>query len=219
VTPHIDELMVHLDRVWDEVSYDAVWQADVERGKARDALINFLSWQAANERRLIGAEEEFEMDVTIAGRNVHLSGKIDRLELTAEGKVVVIDLKTMKSAPSKDSTQENPQLGLYQLAVREGALNDAIAQFRELPAPDEEITGGAELVLLRLTSYGKTTVREQSALAPDEPGTDTWMDELLEDGVAQIASGAFPPVVTEACTFCDFKTACPAQDHGQGVIA
>ena len=219
VTPHIDELMVHLDRVWDEVSYDAVWQADVERGKARDALINFLSWQAANERRLIGAEESFAMDVTIAGRNVHLSGKIDRLELTAEGKVVVIDLKTMKSAPSKDSTQENPQLGLYQLAVREGALNDAIAQFRELPSPDEEITGGAELVLLRLTSRGKTTVREQSALVADEASSATWMGELLEEGVAQIASGAFPPIVNDACTFCDFKTACPTTDEGKGVIA
>ena len=71
-----------------------------------------------------------------------LHGYADRLELDDDGRVVVVDLKTGKYPPTDKALPSNPQLGLYQLAVDHGAVDDLVAG-------DGPASGGAELVQLR----------------------------------------------------------------------
>jgi RecB family exonuclease len=74
---------------------------------------------------------------------VILSGYIDRVELTPEGSVVIMDLKTGKREPQTDAKViDNPQLAAYQLAFEAGAI----------PAAAGHQPGGAKLLVLRPTA-------------------------------------------------------------------
>jgi len=108
-------------------------------------LERFLRWHRDNDRELLGAEIGFTVDY---GDDVVLRGRADRLERDADGGVVVVDLKTSKNPPKDKDLPTEPQLGVYQLAVREGAFA------AEHPGPP----GGAELVQLRQTNRGKVKV-------------------------------------------------------------
>ena len=97
---------------------------------------------------LIGAEPHFEVAIPLDDDEAFehgaiLSGYIDRVELTPEGTVVIMDLKTGKREPQTDAKViDNPQLGAYQLAFESGAIPAATG----LPA------GGAKLLVLRPTA-------------------------------------------------------------------
>ena len=62
------------------------------------------------------------------GEAVVLHGYADRLEVDDDGHVVVVDLKTGKYPPTDKSLVENPQLGLYQHAVNNGALDEVAGE-------------------------------------------------------------------------------------------
>ena len=112
----------------------------------------------------------------VHGQEIALNGTADRLELTADGEVVVVDFKTSRSAPSAPAVKGNLQLALYQLAVDAGALDD------DLGRPVR--SGGAELVQLGIqddTTVAKVQV--QDAHADDGPER-----ELLRDGLARAAT-------------------------------
>ena len=68
---------------------------------------------------------EVEVDGVVAAPDgeapgVRLRGRVDRLERDAEGRLVIVDVKTGKTPVSKDDAQQHAQLAFYQLAVAEG---------------------------------------------------------------------------------------------------
>ncbi len=58
-----------------------------------------------------------------SGRAV-VRGQVDRLERDAEGRLVVVDLKTGRTAPTKGDVARHAQLGVYQVAVEDGGFED-----------------------------------------------------------------------------------------------
>ncbi|SKC45453.1 Superfamily I DNA or RNA helicase [Okibacterium fritillariae] len=119
VTP--EKLWEHVDDRWSELTFEAPWIAERQR-RAVDTLVNGLSEYLTDFLRsgatLVNAEGAFEVTID----QVTLSGKIDRVERTAEGEIVIVDLKTGRNAPSQPSVDQNAQLGGYQLAGRRGAI-------------------------------------------------------------------------------------------------
>ena len=121
----LETLMLRLDRVWKQLAYDAPWQSEQQHDEAREALRRFLAWHAAARgRTLVATEIGFDVPVDVAGTTVRLRGFMDRVELDSDGRVHVVDLKTGKTAPGKKDLEQHAQLGTYQLAVREGALDE-----------------------------------------------------------------------------------------------
>src|SRR5206468_2247442 len=100
------------------------------------------------------SEEAFELTLPVDGREVLLRGRLDRLEIDSDQRLHVVDLKTGKTLPGKGDIPHHPQLGLYQLAVREGALGG-------------RAVGGAELVQLRHDGDHGAKVQSQDALGED----------------------------------------------------
>ena len=91
--------MKRLDTVWDQLAYDAPWQSDQQRTAAREALERFLTWHAADRgRTLVATEIGFELPLQVEGRDVLMRGSMDRVEVDAEQRVHVVDLKTGKTA-------------------------------------------------------------------------------------------------------------------------
>jgi superfamily I DNA/RNA helicase/RecB family exonuclease len=202
----VDELMAHVDRVWGQVPFRTPWSGERERDELRKALQRFVAWrQGPDARELLATEERLDALVELPdGTKVQLYGYADRLELDADGRVVVVDLKTGKYPPTNDEVAAHPQLGLYQLAVEHGAV--------ERLAPDAE-HGGAELWQLRKDVRGVLKVQRQDPQQSGEDGVRT-IERQLSTAVARLRDEEFPARPGEQCGHCDFVVMCPAHHSG-----
>jgi RecB family exonuclease len=173
----------------------------------------FLAWHAANPRTLLAAEHGFELEVPVGDRRVLLRGSFDRVEVDDGGRVVVVDLKTGVRAVSGTDLARHVQLGVYQLAVRSGAVDDLLGRPGDAPPPET----AAELVQLRIDEAGRPKVQPQGALPDDpEPG---WVDDVITAAVDVMTGERFVATPGTWCAFCPFRSSCPADDHGRQVIA
>ena len=210
VPPDLDLLLHHVDEVWGRLHFRTPWSAAREHERIEVALTRFLEWHAANPRKLIGTEEKFETVVELeSGERVKLNGYADRLELDADGRVVVVDLKTTKDKPTGPQLLRHVQLGVYQYAVDHGALDDLA-----LVAPDEGgVCGGAELVHLGLPDGDAAVVQQQPAYDDDGDERAT-LRAQMERASSLVRAETFPAVAGDHCRDCDFKPICPIQGAG-----
>ncbi|MGI8676199.1 MAG: ATP-dependent helicase [Nocardioidaceae bacterium] len=204
-------LGAELDRVWDALPFAAPWVSIRERAEAGAALKRFLSWhQAQRGRAVLAAERAFEIEVPVPGDRVVLRGSMDRVEADAEGRVVVVDLKTARTTPGSAAIGQHPQLGVYQVAVQHGAVADLSAT----TSP-----GGAELVQLRQDaprqSAGLPRVQRQEPPAAD----DGPVHAQLSAAARTIRQEVFAASPGPACRYCEFRGCCPAQPAGQTLLA
>jgi superfamily I DNA/RNA helicase len=200
--PDPGDLADRLDALLSTLDLGGPWAERKERARAHAMLGNFLGWLGSHHRELVGAEVSVEVAV---GERAMLYGRVDRLERDEQGRLVVIDLKTGRSAPAKGDLPRQPQLGVYQLAITEGG-------FAEL-ADNATTTGGAALVQLGTSASAK--VQEQPALSEDEdPG---WARELVENVAAGMGGAAFRAVPGPGCRICPGRPSCPAVDDGRQV--
>ncbi len=132
---------------WTQLEFEAAWIDEAERRRARDLVARLAAYLRDTAREgttLVGAEPHFEVPVEVpdAAHPAILSGYIDRVERTADGRVVIVDLKTGRSEATSDrSAVDNPQLAAYQLAFERGAI----------PAAAGAAPGGAKLLVLKGT--------------------------------------------------------------------
>jgi superfamily I DNA/RNA helicase/RecB family exonuclease len=210
----VDTLIKHLDSVWDQLRFDGDWKSDRERLDAHQALRRFVAWHAASrERTFIAAEARFSASLTVetdgGPDQAALEGRVDRLERTADGSVVVVDFKTGRSAAVVRSLPTNPQLGLYQAAVAADGFRDTVG--------DHAVPGGAELVQLRQDAHGMPRVQVQHPQPGDESGRRP-VDVQLGHAVSVIRAERFDAAVSDHCRICEFRTMCPANRVGGGVV-
>lgn len=204
----IDVLMEQVDRVWDRLAFRTPWSSTREREEMRQALARYLVWHAADRgRTLVATEKELTARVSLPdGQRVTLHGFADRLEVDADGEVVVIDFKTGKYKPTGEEVKVHPQLGLYQLAVENGAVDDLVEQ------PPARV-GGAELVQLRHGANGKVNIQWQGAQPTDDDGIRP-IEEQLMNAATLIREERFPARAGKHCERCSFTAICPIQGAG-----
>ena len=136
----------------------------------------------------------------VDGPAVRVRGRIDRLERDAEGRLVVVDVKTGKTPVSKDDAQRHAQLALYQLAIAQGL------------ASDDGAPGGGRLVYVGKATAGGATEREQDALTPD--AADEWREQVGQ-AAAATAGPQFVARVNAGCAHCPVRPSCPAHHPSQ----
>ena len=198
----VEMLMEHVDAVWERLEFRTPWASDREYARVRAALDRFLRWHHANRRTLLQTEARFTTVVELDdGEQVRLSGFADRLELDDDGAVVVVDLKTGKNPPSRPSVQRDLQLGLYQLAVDHGAVDDRVPAAR---------SGGAWLVQLGQTGDGGAVEQAQDPQPDAGPERDGLRDQLAL-AASYLRTERFPAVVGPHCERCTFVAMCPAK--------
>jgi len=211
--PDLDTLAQRVDAVWARLEFEIPWHSERERSEARAALGRFLDWHAAERgRTVVGAERSVALHIEVGGRPVEIRGRVDRLELDADGRVWVVDFKTGKTPHTQDRVANDPQLAVYQMAVRDGALAG-------VPGVGEPVEpAGAELVYLRSDATGGRT--GPKIVAQRGIGLDPHpAEEVLRVAVGRVAAETFPAVVGLQCQPCKFKRACPAVAHGQQVVS
>ena len=190
-----DRLHAELEALWAAVPFDSPWYAANELDRHRGMLSAFVAWRAATRHELteVGTEVELTGEV---GPGIAVRGRIDRLERDAQGRLVIVDVKTAKSPVTKDDAQHNAQLGLYQLAVAAGLL-----------AEGDEPGGGRLVYVGKTTAGGGATEREQTALAPEAAGE--WQ-QVVQNAAAATAGPQFIARVNDGCSHCPIRPSCPA---------
>ncbi|WP_081866302.1 ATP-dependent DNA helicase [Blastococcus sp. URHD0036] len=176
------------------------WSDQRQRVGAHDMLDRFLRWHAANGRELLEAEADFDV---VLGR-ARIRGQVDRLERDAEGRLVVVDLKTGKSAPREIET--HGQLAAYQVAIAQGAFGDHGAQ-----------PGGA--ALLQVGTGAKAKEQHQEPLPADVPVEQTWAGELLAEVGEGMGAATFEVRTGSHCSRCPARRTCPLHERGRQVTA
>ncbi|MBB2900153.1 superfamily I DNA/RNA helicase/RecB family exonuclease [Kineococcus radiotolerans] len=203
------ELRRRLDLLWPTLGLPDGWVAETARARALrmvDKLAEYHRDARAEGRTLVGVE----LDVDVQVGRARVRGRVDRLERDAEGRAVVVDLKTGKVQPSRAEVERSPQLGVYQLAAQEGAF----------PAPPTGPTGptgtgGAVLVQLGGTQKKAPVQRQRALDEDDDPG---WAADLLARAAEGMAAGRFEAVVGPHCGSCPVLSSCPAQEAGRSVV-
>ncbi len=209
----LDVLMARLDSVWDALAFDAPWKSAQEKQHARVALERFLSWHVMDRGGRTPAASEHGFDVTLeAGEyEVRIRGSMDRVETDEQGRAYVVDFKTGKSAPTRDEVAHHPQLAVYQLAVREGALDEVFDGRRPEP-------GGAELVQLRQPAPQKEGGDALPKVQAQEPLAGEWVGDLLATAAGRVLDERFSPTTGQHCANCAFRASCSAQPEGRQVV-
>ncbi|CAB4927046.1 unannotated protein [freshwater metagenome] len=209
----------HIDQVWGQLGFEALWESTAERRLVRDAVRRYLHWHLSRpERTFVASEHAFDVSVDIGEHGVHLRGSFDRVELDPQGAVHIADLKTQKAKVGKVDLAQHPQMGVYQVAVREGALDSLPQQVRsDLGLPevgDPPEVGGAELVLLRLGKGEAPEIQSQPSIGPGV----TWVDEALGAAESLVRQEHFPARPGSSCRTCDFTRLCPTKGTGTEVL-
>ncbi|WP_445270800.1 PD-(D/E)XK nuclease family protein, partial [Streptomyces sp. DSM 41634] len=206
-------LMERLDSVWDALAFDAPWKSRQEKDNARAALERFLRWHTTDRggREAVATEHEFDVTLEAGEVAVRIRGSMDRVESDPQGRAYVVDFKTGKSAPTKDEVARHPQLAVYQLAVREGAVDEVFDGLR--PAP-----GGAELVQLRQGAAQRDGGDTVPKVQAQQPLDGEWVGDLLATAAGRVLDERFAPATGKHCDHCSFRSACSARPEGRQTV-
>ena len=169
---------------WGELEFEAAWIERAERTRARDLiarLSRYLRDAHAAGTTLVSAEPRFELAVPIDGaaHPAVITGTVDRVELLADGSVVIVDLKTGRSeSTSVSAAAKNPQLSAYQLAFERGAI----------PQVAGRPSGGAKLLVLKKSRQGEYSTPVQP---PFDEETRQGFLARIRDAVQVVGSREF----------------------------
>ncbi|NQX26918.1 ATP-dependent helicase [Microbacteriaceae bacterium VKM Ac-2854] len=140
-----DALWQAMETRWAELVFEAPWLAERQKRATRiliDGLAEYLSDFERGGGEAIGKEQFFELDIAPA----KVRGSIDRVERGRDGTVTIVDLKTGKTPPAAAAVADHAQLGSYQLAIAQGAIE----------AAGESASGGAKLLYVAKGVRGKS---------------------------------------------------------------
>ncbi|CAL9443564.1 ATP-dependent DNA helicase Rep [Streptomyces sp. enrichment culture] len=209
----LDVLMERLDSVWNALAFDAPWKSAQEKENARVALERFLKWHVMDRagRTPVASEHDFDVTLEAGDYQVRIRGQMDRVEADGEGRAYVVDFKTGKQAPSSAEVVRHPQLAVYQLAVREGAVDEVFDGARPEP-------GGAELVQLRQGAAKRDGGEALPKVQAQQPLEGEWVGDLLATAAGKVLDERFTPTAGQHCAHCAFRASCSARPEGRHVV-
>ncbi|MFE1595609.1 ATP-dependent helicase [Nocardia sp. NPDC058705] len=204
-----------LDQAWKTVDPADGWHSRSELRRTETMLETFLAWVRTTRGELTQAGVEVPVDCVLPARTegaraVRIRGRIDRLERDAQGRFVIVDVKTGKTPVSAKAVADHAQLATYQVAAAHGALEEESDE----PAPVVE-PGGARLVYVAKPST-KTGAAERTQSPLDNDGLDQWRTTIHDAADATRGPG-YLAVRNDGCRHCPVAGSCPVQDTGRQV--
>ena len=194
--------------------YEPLTKEEEDKDSLRPALESFSKWSKINPNRIIFAECDFEIDIG----GIPWKGKIDRLEETPEGDLVIVDYKTGGKKKKIEKINESIQLNVYAIATN-------IEKEKDMPFGNK-LPDGMSLKGKKVT-HASFFYPEKDADGDPDPTTGKasgqWFDyeitdedmantkAKLEGYVESLRNGEFDATPGEymPCKWCDFKDICP----------
>ncbi|ABG98152.1 probable ATP-dependent DNA helicase [Rhodococcus jostii RHA1] len=207
-----DQVARALENAWDSIDLGSQWYSRRELDRTRDMLATFTAWLGNTRSELTEVGVEVAVDGVLEPREegsptIRLRGRIDRLERDAEGRPVIVDVKTARSPVTKDDAQQHAQLAAYQVAAAVGAIDGE-------PASKP---GGARLVFVAKPHRKEGATQRVQAPLSDED-LETWL-AVIHAAAAATKGPEFLARVNDGCRHCPVRTSCPAHDEGRQVTS
>jgi RecB family exonuclease len=196
--PGLEALESAFESTFKPTAFPGTEAAQHYRDRSGPALRRFFDRElaSASEALLFEARFLLELDAGDGSEPVRVVGFIDRIDRLPDGSVEVIDYKTGKAKSQRD-VDDDDQLSMYALALREGAVLDP-ATGQPLPAPS------------KLTLYFT-----ESDLALSTTRTDDQLDDFRAQTLTvarRIRSGDFAANPDyRRCSWCDWRRLCPSR--------
>ena len=159
------------------------YQHELYEKQGTEQLRDFLEGSRATPLEVLHTEESFEIRLG----ETAVVGRIDRIDRTPDGDVVILDYKTGKARTQEDA-DESLQLSIYALAAQEkwGYRVGSVA-FHNLE--------------------GNVTVATPRSVLQLEDAK-----ERVQAAAEGIAAGDFRAKVDFHCAFCPYRIVCPAKE-------
>lgn len=211
IPANFESLKINLDKIWQQLSFDAPWIGEKEYNQTLEIISNLLLWhQKRTNRKVIGSEVFFTFELSIdendENKKVKISGFIDRIEVEQDEQknAYIIDFKTSKYTLTKAQAAEDPQLGVYRLAVAKNSLQEE--NLKDLK------DAGASLVYLK--HMQKDGLKEM----PTESIEVNGILNLLKESYEKIKEEDFSASPSPLCRTCQFIRMCPAHPEGKSIV-
>lgn len=227
------EYLAELDKRWPSLGLPESWESDVDYRRAQEMLgklAQYVITARQDGRTLLGVEQNFSVELgelpagestveishaagtPVPGRMVVLRGQVDRLEADADGRLIVVDIKTGRSKPTKDQVAEHPQLGAYQVAVTAGGF----AELATAAGLAGAVSGGAALLPL---GDGTKAVKTQDQ-TPMVAGSENDPTHKVMEAALLMAQSVFPArhgADWSERNGCPLPTICPLCPEGKQI--
>ncbi|MGK8525388.1 ATP-dependent helicase [Nocardia asteroides] len=214
-----DQVRAALERAWRVVDPGTGWHSRQELRRTEAMLETFSAWVRNTRGELTQAGVEVPVDCVLPARTedereVRIRGRVDRLERDAQGRFVIVDVKTGKSPVTKQAAVDHAQLATYQVAAAMGALDPGSADADTATTPTGE-PGGARLVYVAKPSKAEgATQRMQPPL--DAEALEHWRD-TIHRAAASTQGPSYLAMRNDGCRHCAVAGSCPVQDSGRQV--
>lgn len=195
-----EALVAKLRDSWKLIDPNSGWVSASQLESAVEMIQKFVRYHTSSlqVREILGVEVNFTVDV---GR-ARIRGSVDRLEVSAEGDLFVVDFKTGANAVSVKDALTNLQMQAYQLAILEGGFSEI---------HPGRTSGGAELVYLGSTSI-------DAAIRSQPPIESELFREKIQTIAEGMSGGEFLATINKRCKKCPVRNACPIQSNGRAVM-
>ncbi len=182
----LDRIVSIYNTLWTPIGFQSQAHEKKMKKEGEDLLTNYLQTLHNAHISILGLEKLFKIRVN---RDIFLTGKIDRVDNTADGGIEIIDYKTGRK-PDDKTLEKSLQLSIYALAAMDKGL-----YHREL----EKVT----LTFYYLNDMSKVSMQRS-------PEDIAKVKEEVENTVAEIRKNEFKPKVGPWCNYCSFRMICEA---------
>lgn len=205
--PALDEVIDFYTRKWKEAAEKIEWK-DLERKEAQEKMYfeegiklleNFYKKNSPWNFNAVELESRFRIDLedTETGTTHTLAGIIDRIDKDIASDVYeIIDYKTGKKMPSQEMLEDDLQLGLYGIALKD-----------RWPALSAQ--------RIQTSLYFLKHNEKISAMHSDEKleRAKGRILTIIKEIEKRMESGLFEPTPGPLCNWCGFRPICPMWSH------
>ena len=205
--PALDEVIDFYTRKWKEAAEKIEWK-DLERKEAQEKMYfeegiklleNFYKKNSTRNFNAVELESRFRIDLedTETGTTHTLAGIIDRIDKDIASDVYeIIDYKTGKKMPSQEMLEDDLQLGLYGIALKD-----------RWPALSAQ--------RIQTSLYFLKHNEKISAMHSDEKleRAKGRILTIIKEIEKRMESGLFEPTPGPLCNWCGFRPICPMWSH------
>ena len=165
------------------------YQRELYEAQGAQQLQDFVAAAQESQPDVVHTEQEFEIEIN----EIKIRGRIDRIDRLPDGSVRVVDYKTGKPRTEKDA-DKSLQLSIYALAA----------------AQKWDYQVGA--LALQNLADGTLSVTHRDAKQLAVAG------KKVQEAAAAIAAGEFEPKRGFHCSWCGFRSLCPATEKNLAVL-